>query len=76
MPSLVTWLVAATLSLAPKTGEDVVRAMNERYAGRWYKTLTFVQKTTYPDGRIETWHEALSMPGLLRIDIEPLDSGE
>jgi hypothetical protein len=73
---MVTVLVAAVLSFAPRTGEDVVRAMHARYAGTWYKTLTFVQKTTQPDGRVETWYEALSMPGLLRIDIAPLDSGK
>jgi hypothetical protein len=61
---------------APKTGEELVRAMHDRYAGKWYKTLTFVQKTTYPDGHIETWYEAASFPGNLRIDIAPLDSGK
>src|SRR5688572_24064899 len=48
--------------------------MRERYQGRWYETLTFVQKTTLPNGKVETWYEALSAPGKLRIDIAPLDS--
>ncbi|MGA7220639.1 MAG: hypothetical protein WBX38_20160 [Candidatus Sulfotelmatobacter sp.] len=56
-----------------KTGEDVLRAMHDRYAKSWYETLTFTQKsTTYnPDGtsKVETWYEALAMPGKLRIDI-------
>jgi outer membrane lipoprotein-sorting protein len=56
-----------------KTGEDVLRAMHDRYAKSWYETLTFTQKsTTYnPDGttKVETWYEALALPGKLRIDI-------
>lgn len=48
--------------------------MRSRYAGAWYRTLTFVQKSTYlrPDStasRVETWYEAASIPGRLRIDI-------
>jgi hypothetical protein len=58
----------------PRDGEALIRQMRGRYDGKWYRTLTFVQKTTLPDGRVETWHEALSAPGLLRIDIAPLDS--
>jgi len=54
-------------------GQDVLRAMHDRYAKSWYGTLTFTQKsTTYnPDGtsKVETWYEALALPGKLRIDI-------
>lgn len=54
-------------------GEDLLRAMHERYKNSWYQTLTFKQKsTTYnPDGTssVETWYEAASIPGKLRIDI-------
>jgi hypothetical protein len=48
--------------------------MHAAYAGKWYRTLTFVQKTSYPDARVETWYEAMQLPGKLRIDIAPLDS--
>jgi hypothetical protein len=58
----------------PPTGEALIARMHQRYAGKWYRTLTFVQTTTLPDGRVETWYEALSTPGKLRIDIAPLDS--
>jgi hypothetical protein len=66
-----------TLNLAHaqdiRSGEDVLRAMHDRYAKSWYKTLTFTQKsTTYnPDGttKVEAWYEALAVPGKLRIDI-------
>ena len=58
-------------------GEAVLHAMHERYADRWYHSLTFTQTTTLtrPD-RTETWYEAARFPGLLRIDIAPLDSGQ
>src|SRR5262245_40629014 len=58
----------------PRNGEDLIRQMRERYDRKWYRTLTFVQKTTLPNGTVETWYEALTAPGLLRIDVAPLDS--
>lgn len=61
------------------TGQSVVAAMHDRYAGRWYKTLTFRQKTSQlrPDGTWgeQTWYEALSLPGRLRIDFDPVSAG-
>ena len=59
---------------APKSGEELVRQMHSRYAGKWYHNLTFIQTTTFPDRPPETWYEAGSIPGKLRIDIAPLDS--
>lgn len=63
----------------PKTGQDLLQLMHDRYAGKWYRTITFTQKTTRrtPQGEphIETWYEAGSIPGKLRIDIAPIDSG-
>jgi outer membrane lipoprotein-sorting protein len=62
-----------------KNGEQLIAAMHKKYAGKWYKTLTFVQKTTRhkPDGttQVTTWYEAMSVPGRLRVDIEPLGDG-
>jgi hypothetical protein len=46
--------------------------MHDRYAGRWYSTLTFTQATEIrlPNDSLlrETWYEAGRMPGMLRID--------
>ncbi|MBI3789880.1 MAG: hypothetical protein HY275_03275 [Gemmatimonadetes bacterium] len=61
---------------APATGADVVRAMRAKYDGTWYRTLTFVQKTTTfaPDGKptVTTWYESIRAPEggttQLRID--------
>lgn len=61
-------------------GEDVLRAMHDRYKDSWYQTLTFTQKsTTYkPDGMssAETWYEAALLPGKLRIDVGPASEGK
>jgi outer membrane lipoprotein-sorting protein len=79
--SIVVVLFALNLAHAQqiKTGEDVLRAMHDRYANTWYKTLTFTQKSTTfnPDGttKVETWYEALSVPAKLRIDIGPPSNG-
>ncbi len=60
-------------------GEDLLRAMHALYKNTWYQTVTFTQKsTTYmPDGTssAETWYEAASIPGKLRIDIGPPADG-
>jgi hypothetical protein len=67
--------------VAPRfaSGEDVIEAMRERYAGKWYRTLTFRQKTSrmLPNGtwKVETWYEALKVPGRLRIDFDPVSAG-
>ncbi len=59
---------------ALNTGEAVVRAMHDRYAGKWYRTLTFTQKTTTPLSSggelVQTWYEAAMLPGRLRIDTD------
>jgi hypothetical protein len=70
-------LMAASSANAQKpavhNGEDLLRAMHDRYESSWYKAVTFTQKsTTYePDGtkKVETWYEALLLPGKLRIDV-------
>jgi outer membrane lipoprotein-sorting protein len=61
------------------TGEAVVAAMHDHYAGRWYQTLTFKQTTSrrLSNGSwdVQTWYEALKLPGRLRIDFAPLSAG-
>jgi len=60
-----------------KSGNDLIAAMHKKYDGKWYKTLTFRQKTVdfKADGTSETntWYEAMSVPGKLRIDMEPVE---
>jgi outer membrane lipoprotein-sorting protein len=80
LPLLISFAFTFTQAQEVRTGEDVLRAMHDRYAKSWYKTLTFTQKsTTYnPDGtsKVETWYEALEVPGKLRIDIGPPSNGD
>ena len=63
-----------------RNGEDLLRAMHDRYKGSWYQTVTFTQKsTTYkPDGTssAETWYQAALLPGKLRIDIGSASDGK
>src|SRR5205085_10231041 len=63
-----------------QNGEELIAAMHKKYDGKWYKTLTFVQKNTQykPDGTTQnsTWYEAMNAPGRLRIDFDPLEKGD
>ena len=76
---VVVSLVTAAAQKPPRTGRDLIRAMHDRYAGKWYHTLVFTQHntTTRPDGTKDhsTWREYAALPGQLRIDFLPADSG-
>jgi len=72
--------LAMVVSAAPITSSDqLIAAMQKKYAKAWYKTATFVQKTTNIDKdgnrKVETWFEAMSLPGSLRIDFTPTKDG-
>src|SRR5690242_3318199 len=78
--------VTSLLLLSPATSyarisstNELIAAMQQRYGRSWYKTATFVQETTnfQPDGtsKVETWYEAMSVPGSLRIDFTPTEDG-
>lgn len=70
---LVLLLSLASSAQTISTPTQLIQAMQERYAGKWYRTLTFDQQsiTHKPDGTTstETWHEALLLPGRLRVDV-------
>jgi outer membrane lipoprotein-sorting protein len=79
-------ILAASLLLLPNTAyakisntDELISAMQKKYGKSWYKTVTFVQETTnfQPDGtsKVETWYEAMSVPGNLRIDFAPSTEG-
>lgn len=77
--SLLLSVTPATAGAKITTTEQLIQGMQKKYAKSWYKTATFVQKTTnyQPDGttKVETWYEALSVPGSLRIDFTPIKDG-
>ena len=72
----------APVVVPEKTGitgsAKLIREMHDRYAGKWYKTLTFQQTNTfYTSGGKEEkseWVQRLSVPGRLRIDFLPLST--
>jgi len=75
-------LTAQSGANTPRTGNDVLEAMRAAYAGKWYHTLTFRQKTTMrgQDGteREQTWYETLTHTAAgtkLRIDLGDLSAG-
>ncbi|HTR21105.1 MAG TPA: hypothetical protein VMH88_09655 [Gemmatimonadales bacterium] len=75
---IVTLVCLATLGAAQPVdsqaaGRAIIQAMHDRYAGHWYRTLTFVQQNTryfYPGDSVQhsVWFERASIPGKLRID--------
>jgi hypothetical protein len=74
--------IAAGAQSVPKTGAEVFQRMHDAYAGKWYRTLTFVQKTTQrrPNGTdtVSTWYESLRHVGgltQLRIDVGDPSAG-
>jgi hypothetical protein len=79
--SLIIALLLLPMTLHAKVSNttDLIAAMQKKYGKTWYKTATFVQETTNiePDGssKVETWYEAMSVPGSLRIDFTPVSGG-
>jgi len=61
------------------TTDQLIAAIQKKYANKWYRTATFVQKTINIDKdgnrKEEIWFEALSVPGSLRIDFTPTKDG-
>jgi outer membrane lipoprotein-sorting protein len=76
---LIFLIAPATRAAKIKTTEDLVQAMQKKYGKSWYKTATFVQKTTEIETdatkKVSIWYEALSVPGSLRIDFTPVKDG-
>src|SRR3954462_14196224 len=77
--AMILAFAAAAFAAKVTTTEQLIQAMQAKYAKSWYKTATFVQKTTtfQADGtkKVETWYEAMSLPGFLRIDFPPTKDG-
>jgi hypothetical protein len=75
--TLVLSLAASAETIS--TPAQLIAAMHDRYASKWYHTLSFKQDsiTHKPDGSqsTEIWYEALLVPGHLRINIGSPNSG-
>ena len=76
--SLLFTIAAAAQDIS--TPAKLLAAMHDRYTAKWYRTLTFEQQsiTHKSDGSqsTEIWHEAILLPGRLRIDIGDRASGD
>lgn len=70
-----TEVAAQPADTMPRDGTGVLDRMHARYDGKWYRTLTFIQTTSFPNRPTETWYEAGAIPGKLRIDVAPLENG-
>jgi len=72
-------LALSQIGPSPRDGRELIRAMHDRYAGAWYRTLSFTQHNTATDsvGREthSTWREYAALPGNLRIDFVSDNSG-
>ena len=57
------------------SGSGLVKAMHDRYAGKYLKTMSFLQNntryTTTGDEQKSQWYEHLEIPGKLRIAFLP-----
>ncbi|HKY59587.1 MAG TPA: hypothetical protein VJP59_01120 [Gemmatimonadota bacterium] len=76
---LVIGLLAMTACLRSQAGSPpsvdagaVFRQIHDRYTGKRFTHVTFVQRTEPADGPVELWYEAIRPPGLVRVDKAPL----
>lgn len=69
----------ASSMIMPITGKDVIKAMHEKYSGKWYQTFTFNQTTEiYRNDSLlhsQKWNEYIQFPKKFRIDFGNADSG-
>jgi outer membrane lipoprotein-sorting protein len=76
--SVFILLITTSVAL-PQGSKEVLKKMHDRYAGKWYKTLTFNQTTEIYSNdslkRSETWYENIKFPNDFRIDFGNPDSG-
>ena len=83
----MSWVLVFAMSLAlgpldwRESGVDVIRAMHDRYASKWYDTLILAQTVNYyasGTGALDSarvWYESIKLPGVVRSDVAPLDNG-
>ena len=79
MFTVLLMLAPAAYAAKITTAQDLITAMHKKYENKWYRTTTFRQVTTDYDkdgGKKEAvWYEAITIPGKLRIDFDPVKSG-
>ena len=72
MKLLFSILIYSWFFPGPRSSEELLKKMHDRYAGKWYRTFTFNQTTErYRNDSLintTTWYEALMLPDKFRID--------
>ena len=62
-----------------KNGNELIQKMYQKYHNKWYKNLTFKQKTIfYKDNKVskeELWHEAIQMPEGIIVKFGDINGG-
>jgi hypothetical protein len=71
---LMVVMVALACGATASDGERVIRNIHERYTGKRFTDVTFVQSTRTENGNVELWYEAIRPAGLVRVDIAPLSN--
>jgi hypothetical protein len=66
-------------SLQINDGEELIKAMYEKYKGKWFDKIKIVQKVTYyrsgEEQGSQIWTEFLDLPGKVRSNIGPSEEG-
>jgi hypothetical protein len=67
--------LALQLVAGRDSGEAIVRRMHDRYAGKWYRTMTLVRTlhTANRGDSVRTFFDTIRLPGHLRVDGGPGD---
>ena len=66
---------ASDVAAQAPDSRTVVQRMRDTWNSRMYRTMTFVQETQFDGRATQTWYESMRLPGALRIDVAPTDSG-
>lgn len=72
---LATLNPTLAVAQAAPDAATIVQRMRDAWSGRMYRTMTFVQETQFEGRPTQIWYESMRLPGALRIDIAPVDSG-
>jgi hypothetical protein len=63
-----------TESVTLENAASVFEEIHDRYVGKRFTHVTFVQRTQPAEGEVELWYEAIRPPGQVRVDEAPLEA--
>ena len=65
---------SAAIPLPLADASDVFREIHDRYVGKRFTHVTFLQRTEPFGGEVKLWYEAIRPLGYVRVDEAPLDA--